>query len=408
MLLPQCMQLQTVDDKIASFISKKFRTSRSFSTMKTYQTALNKFTEFLRVQYNLELDHLLRMIHLKEKDPITVLDDFYSFLSNYQRPSRTGYSNRTIHLYVVAVKEFLRSCGCRIYNEDIKQQFRLPKKNRIDEDGLTREILVRLLHNSPAKLQTAVLMTTSSGMRIGELVQLKTSDIDFTIPTTIHVRAETTKTREARIVHISNEATNSLKDYLVRTFGWTKDENTDRFIFLQTYEERLGKLRALLERSKDEEKPGIKKRIDELEKEYSGLNAEQKFNKAVLSAKNVLEMMLRDIIKKVPELSIRSANGRYLVHFHACRSYFKTQVTDAHESDYAEAMMGHSSIKLTYYRQNAKARAETYLKVEPHLVISDFSQVQKNIESLEQRLKEAEIQLAMAKQYQETRQNFKQ
>jgi integrase len=164
----------------------------------------------------------------------------------------------------------------------------------------------------------------------------------------------------------------------------------------------------LLERNKDEEKPGIKKRIDELEKEYSGLNAEQKFNKAILSAKNVLEMMLRDIIKKVPELSIRSANGRYLVHFHACRSYFKTQVTDAHESDYAEAMMGHSSIKLTYYRQNAKARAETYLKVEPHLVISDFSQVQKNIESLEQRLKEAEIQLAMAKQYQETRQNFKQ
>lgn len=71
-------------------------------------------------------------------------------------------------------------------------------------------------------------------------------------------------------------------------------------------------------------------------------------------------------------------------------------------------MMGHSSIKLTYYRQNAKARAETYLKVEPHLVISDFSQVQKTIENLEQGLKEAQNQLAMAKQYQEAKGKFNQ
>ncbi len=96
---------------------------------------------------------------------------------------------------IVAVKEFLNSEGLHIYNEDLKQRFRLPKKQHVFEEGLTKEILVRLLHNCSPKLQTAILIACSSGMRIGEIVQLKISDIDFgTNPTTIHIRAETTST----------------------------------------------------------------------------------------------------------------------------------------------------------------------------------------------------------------------
>lgn len=365
------MQTQTVEEKIKYFLEKKFRYSKSFATMDCYKTALNKFEEFLRVEYNLNINQMLLQFEKRTLEPIEILDRFYTFMSSY---TKKRYSNRTISLYVIVAKEFLNSQNLHIYNEDLKQKFRLPKKITIFEEGLTKEILVRLLHNSPAKLQTAILVCASSGMRIEELVQLKISDIDFsTSPTTMQIRAETTKTREIRFTHITTEATTLLKDYLGRLFGWTEGSTVDGFLFLAN--ETVDPVRHY---------------------------------KNVHCAKSSLHQMLKRVIKFVPDLGIKNSNGRNTIHFHAFRAWFKTQVTDAHESDFAEALMGHKSLKLVYYRQNSKNRLKTYLEIEPHLVISDFSQVQKNIDSLEQRLKEAEIQLAMAKQYRETKLNFKQ
>ena len=60
------------------------------------------------------------------------------------------------------------------------------------------------------------------------------------------------------------------------------------------------------------------------------------------------------------------------------RYFFKTQVTDAHESDFAEALMGHKSVKLVYYRQNAKKRQKTYLDVEHALTISETERIDEN------------------------------
>ncbi len=216
------MQIQTVDEKIQYFLEKKFRYSKSYATMDAYKTALRKFQEFLRVELNIDINQLLIQFEKKTLDPIDVLDRFYMFLSNY---GKKGYASRTICLYVIAAKEFLNSQNLHIYNEDIKQKFRLPKKSPIYEEGLTKDILVRLLHNSHTKLQTAILLCSSSGMRIEELVQLRISDIDFsTNPTTLQIRAETTKTRELRLTHITTEATTLLKDYLRRTLGWTEDQ----------------------------------------------------------------------------------------------------------------------------------------------------------------------------------------
>jgi integrase len=42
---------------------------------------------------------------------------------------------------------------------------------------------------------------------------------------------------------------------------------------------------------------------------------------------------------------MKNDNGRNAIHFHAFRAWFKTQVTDCHQSDFAEALMGHTSLK---------------------------------------------------------------
>lgn len=356
------------EDRIKAFLEKKFRYSKSYATKQTYRLAVLKFAEFLRIKYNLDINQAVMQCENKVLDPIVVLDEFYTYLSHYTlRNGKIGYSNSTITTTIVAAKEFLNSQNLHIYNEDLKQRFRLPKKETVFEEGLTKEILVRLLHNLPPKLQTSILMCASSGMRIGELVQLKISDIDFdTTPTTIHIRKETTKTKESRFTCISAEATKSLKDYLRRRFEWSEGTKEDKYLYLPNDRD---------------------------------LSDPEQYDKSVRSAKNTLVESLELVIDSVPELSMKNENGRNRIHFHAFRAWFKTQVTDTHQSDFAEALMGHKSIKLTYYRQNAEARCKIYLEVEPALTISDYSKVEKSLKDISEKHKELEERFNNLEQY---------
>ena len=144
------------DDKIETFLDRTFRLSKSHSTRRSYRVALNKFEEFLKVQYISYLDGLLSELNEGKQNPIMVLDD-YTYLSNCNR------SSSTIRSYISVAKEFLNFENFHIYSEDLKQRFRMPKQELVYEEGLTKETLVRLLHNSPPKLQVAILICCSSG-----------------------------------------------------------------------------------------------------------------------------------------------------------------------------------------------------------------------------------------------------
>ena len=81
-------------------------------------------------------------------------------------------------------------------------------------------------------------------MRIGEITQLRLSDIDFTLnPVTITIRSETTKTRETRITHISSEAVSSFRDHLSRQNPPKQNED---YVFLLQHENRLRNLKERL------------------------------------------------------------------------------------------------------------------------------------------------------------------
>ncbi len=130
-----------------------------------------------------------------------------------------------------------------------------------------------------------------------------------------------------------------------------------------------------------------KKRQDRYEKLQSQLESladEEKYAKSVQTTGHNLHQQLERIIRDNPDLNKKSENNRNEIHFHAFRYFFKTQVTDAHESDFAEALMGHKSVKLVYYRQNAKRRQKTYLEVEHALTISETEQIEKNYTELQQ------------------------
>jgi len=45
--------------------------------------------------------------------------------------------------------------------------------------------------------------------------------------------------------------------------------------------------------------------------------------------------------------------------------------------------MGHKSLKLVYYRQNEKARAQTYLDVEHSLIIAETEKIDQNYNQMQ-------------------------
>ena len=325
-------------EKIDGYLERKFRVSRSYATKESYMRILHRFADYIQNHRNEDIEELFEQFKQGKQDPIEILDQYFSFLASGPKI----LSNNTIRLYVTIAKDFLNYLGCKIYIEDIKQRFRLPKARHAYEEGLTKETINRLVRFANPKLATSILMACSSGMRISELLQLRLSDIDFTrVPTTVIIRAETTKTRETRLTHISAEATNSLKDYLNR-FSITD------YLFLK----------------KDHQN-------------------EEQYNRDVVTTRQSFERMLRHVRQNIAELNKKNENGRNSIHFHAFRAWFKTQVTDAHQSDFAEALMGHKSLKIIYYRQNDKARSKTYLDVEHALTISDTEKIDRDYSDMQ-------------------------
>ena len=374
---PNRMQI-SVHSIIEKYLERKFRNSRSYSTKSSYKGAINRFVGYLRVQHNLDLNQLLRKIkETKEIESIDLLDDYYSFLSKDKKRLRSS----SIRLYLIVAKDFLNSEGCKIYSEDLNQRFRLPKKIQTYEEGLTKETINRIIRLANPKLATIILMICSGGMRIAETIQIRLADVDFTkTPTTIKIRAETTKTRESRIVCISSEATNILQDYL------EKYQFSSGYVFLKTHEQKTKELRSRVEKD-DYDKPVFKqndrKRLETLESEIRNLLNDELYAKCVSTTRHSLENQLYHLIENIPELAKKNENQRNSIHFHAFRAWFKTQVTDAHQSDFAEAMMGHKSLKLVYYRQNVKARAKTYLDVEHALTIADTEKIDRNYSDMQ-------------------------
>jgi len=234
---------------------------------------------------------------------------------------------------------------------------------------MNKKIILRILRNANPKLQTAVLVTSSGGLKIGELVQLKLSDIDFNSnPTKILVRG-TSKRKISHETFITSEATNSLKDYLQKNFGWHKNSlNLDlqgTYIFART-----------------------SKRVKD---DIPRFNA--------FSARESLQSSLVNHIKNIPELSIKNKNGRRTVHFHSFRKHFRTIVGHVCGLDYAEALTGNGIYMDAFYQLSSEEKIKKYLDAEPYLTISDFEKAEQRFTDLSDKYTELEKSMTDLKRY---------
>jgi len=242
---------------------------------------------------------------------------------------------------IAGVKEFFFFNNVEFSERQRKQlSTKLPRGNhaRTAEKDVDVEILRKLLSHMDLKGRAVVLTLASSGMRIGEVVRVKLSDVDLSPrPAEIVVRGDYAKTGDTRTVFISSEAKEALAEWL---------KVRDKYLIAAQ-----NRNKGLVAKGPAKEKAREDDRL------------------FPFSDKNVREMW-DNAVKKTGLWSKDSSTGRSQVRVHSLRKFYRSQLALSCPLDIVEALMGHEGyLTEAYRRYSRKQMGEYYLKAEHHITV---------------------------------------
>ena len=321
------------------------------STLIMYRSAIFKFIEFVyemkRTRVRLTNEERAKHEKFVDKyfsDERDTAKDLLSFVvsMNGATPPQTAKT------YYSCVKEFVLYNGKELSHREIKTiKNKLPRGNaRTEETDLDNTLINQITEHMDIKGKALVLMLASSGMRIGEALQLDLNDVDMsTTPTLIKIRGEYTKTGNQRQTFISKEAKTALDEWL---------------------KVRSSYIKSSLNRNKGLVKSGI------------GTAKSEDDNRLFPFSYSVAEQMWKNALKKSKNYHSDESTGRKTVRIHALRKFFRTHLAIGCPLDIVEALMGHEGYLTDAYRKyNTNQLGEIYLKYEHLLYISMPEDIQK-------------------------------
>jgi integrase len=212
---------------------------------------------------------------------------------------------------IAGVKEFLSYNDIEFTDRQRKQlSTKLPRGNhaRTAEKDVDVELLRKLLSHMDLKGRAVVLTLASSGMRIGEVVRVKLSDVDLSPrPAEIVVRGEYAKTGDTRTVFISSEAKEALTEWL---------KVRDKYLIAAQ-----NRNKGLVAKGPAKEKAREDDRL------------------FPFSDRNVREMW-DNALKKMGLWNKDNSTGRSQIRVHGLRKFFRSQLALSCPLDIVEALMG--------------------------------------------------------------------
>lgn len=248
--------------------------------------------------------------------------------SNIQR----GMAVTTIKHKFSQINGFLHYMGIKITKEDVRINLSFPKIIKEEPYPLQFEEIQKILEYTSGKKKGLYLSLLSSGMRIGEAIQLRKKDFDLSKDRImIRIPAKITKTRTGRTTFISKEAANFVRikmgtlDDEDLVFGSSEIVENSRMNEIVTFERIL-------------QKAG-------LDQKYEGIN-------------------------------------RRKITLHSFRAYFFTKAARANGENYAHKLTGHGGYLPQYDRLTDDEKLALYLKLEPEVLIYDHSRKSAEIERL--------------------------
>ena len=287
------------------FLDKVYRRSHSGYSRRFYSFGINSFRAFIEET---------KLQSLGQKEIYNTLDNWVSWLDS------KGTRGKTIVGYVAGVRKFLAFLDIEVDPTKLRSKVTMPKVTKIEEQPLRLEdIRMVLTKGRPnPKMRALILTLLSSGMRIGEALSLRLSDLNLDAhPATINIRAEYSKTRTARVAYVSDEARDALRAIA--------GGDPDRLVFHYAGD--------LWQRSKD---------------------CNRTFRKIIARA-GVDDMIHNHRI--------------HTIHFHLFRKFFLTKGSDTIGEHAAHALCGHGFYMDTYYQKSRKEREDDYLRLMPLLTV---------------------------------------
>ncbi|MGC8935671.1 MAG: tyrosine-type recombinase/integrase [Thermoproteota archaeon] len=182
-----------------------------------------------------------------------------------------------------------------------------------------------MLNMGDLRTRTIILLLASSGLRIGELVNLKVGDVDFSSrPVKIRVRGSEAKERKSRITFISEEARESLEAYLSKRKEMGHEINSEAPLIATD----TGRKTSIIN----------------------------------------VEFMLRNIFKNF----CKKEKKYYSYHPHVLRKWFKTQlISSGVPGPIADRLCGHSRYMAEEYELYTEEQLRSwYIKAMPSLTIA--------------------------------------
>ena len=292
-----------------------------------------------------------------ELNVYVVLDDFVAYLVNETR----NITSRSISSYITAVRSYLAYYDIDIIPSKFKRKVKVPKTYLEDEEPLdASDIRKILLSCNNRRLKTYLLVLASGGMRAVEALAVRLKDIDFTAsPTKVHIRKEYSKTKTARDIYISDEATQYLKQWI----NWKYN---------------------------NEEQPRIKDDDDLLFTVYRTKSPSTVYVKVLTEFEKLLSVVGLDQRKE-------GKQRRRKITLHSLRRFVKTVISDQTNTDYSEWFLGHN--KSPYYTKKEPERREIYAtKCMKYLTFLDYTTLEATGKNIDAKLSEKEKEIQLLRQ----------
>jgi integrase len=365
--------MSSAADEVTNFLDSISRNSER--SKKTYAIGLTHFQRFLNSSYgnnNYTLQSIIEPLSKNQINVYQLLDSFVSYLLNIKNEYRHNtitLSRNSITLYLAVIRSYLAYHDIDIVPSKYKRKVKVPKIHREDEEPIdASDIREILLSCNNRRLKSYLLVVASGGLRATEACAIRLCDIDFSFkPTKIHIRKEYTKTKVARDIYISDEATKFLKEWIDwkyrkrRPKSETPIQNTAHLVFT-------------IRTSIPVEVDGL---YDKLRQEFIRILSVVGFDQR------------------------KEGMQRRKITLHSFRRFVKTVISDQVNQDYSEWFLGHS--KSPYYTKKELARREIYsTKCMKYLTFLDYTTLEATGKNIETRLQEKDSEMhAMKTKYEQ-------
>jgi integrase len=306
--------------KASSFLSSY----HSKNTRLAYEQALAQFFKNVYGE-NGELDTSAKRYFGEKRDYESDIEEFLDSIS--------GLAPKSVKLKLAIVKTFLIENDVELKSKFWRKLSRKVKGSRaltLDKVPANKELRKIIMH-LPVQGKALFLTLSSSGMRIGEALQLKLNDVKLSQePALINIRGEYSKTGNSRFAFISKEAREAIEQWLNK-----------REVYLE----------AAVAKSHKYEKEAEDNRLFPFET-------------------STAYMMWTNALTHAKKAERDNSTNRHRIHPHVLRKFFRTRMATLIPVDVVEALMGHEGYLIEVYRRYTQEDlAKFYLQGESSLLV---------------------------------------